>query len=101
MWGVVVVAGIATFAMRYSFIGLFGRFAIPPVVERSLRYVAPSVLAAITFPAIFAPEGTIDLWNAYVLAATCGGLAAWATKSIGAAIVVGLPALWLLQWLGA
>lgn len=98
MWIVVVLAGIATFSMRLSFIALFGRLDIPPTLERALKYVAPSVLAAITFPAILAPGGSLDPWNAFVPAAIVGGLAAWWTKSIGAAIVVGLPALWLLTW---
>lgn len=99
MWIVVILAGIATYAMRLSFIALFGKVAIPPDVERALKYIAPAVLAAITVPAVLAPGGTIDVWNAFVPAAIVGGLAAWKTKSIGAAIVVGMPALWLLQWL--
>jgi branched-subunit amino acid transport protein len=99
MWIVVITAGIATFAIRFVFIGLFGRIEIPPTLERSLRYIAPAVLAALSLPAVLAPGGTFDPWNPFVPAAIIGGLAAWATKSIGAAIVVGLPALWLLQWL--
>ena len=99
MWIVVIVAGIATFAMRFVFIGLFGRIEVPPTLERGLRYIAPAVLAALTLPAVLAPGGTFDPWNPFVPAAIIGGIAAWATKSIGAAIVVGLPALWLLQWM--
>jgi branched-subunit amino acid transport protein len=99
MWIVVIAAGIATFAMRFSFVALFGRMGIPVPLERALRYVAPAVLAAITLPAVVAPGGTIDPWNVYVPAALIGGIAAWRTKSIGAAILVGLPALWLLEWL--
>ncbi len=98
MWFVVIAAGIATFAMRFSFIALFGRVGVPVPLERALRYVAPAVLAAITVPAIVAPGATFDPWNAFVPAAILGGIAAWRTKSIGAAIIVGLPALWLIQW---
>ena len=96
-WIVIIASGIATFAMRFSFIALFGRFSIPETVERALKYVAPSVLAALTLPALLAPGGTFDPWNVFVPAAVLGGLAAWRTKSIGAAIVVGMPALWILQ----
>ena len=96
-WIVIIAAGIATFAMRFSFIALFGRFSVPAHVERALKYVAPSVLAALTLPALLAPGGTFDPWNVFVPAAVLGGLAAWRTKSIGAAIVVGMPALWILQ----
>lgn len=99
MWIVVIVAGIATFGMRFSFIALFGRVGVPVQLERALRYVAPAVLAAITVPAVVAPGASFDPWNAFVPAAIIGGVAAWRTRSIGAAILVGLPALWVLEWM--
>ena len=99
MWGVVVASGIATFAIRFSLIALFGRFKIHPTVESGLRFISPSVLAALTLPAVISPGGTIDPWNAMIPALVVSGLAAWYTRSIGAAIVTGLPALWLIQWL--
>lgn len=98
MWMVVVLAGIATFSMRFVFIALFKRIAVPPNLERGLRYVAPAVLAAITLPAIIAPGHVWDPINAFVPAAIIGGAAAWRTKSIGAAIAVGLPAMWIINW---
>ena len=55
------------------------------------------VLAALTMPAVLAPGGSFDPWSVLVPAAIIGGVAARATKSIGAAILVGLPALWLLR----
>lgn len=98
-WVVVLIAGIATFLIRFSFIALFGRVSVPAPLERSLKYIAPSVLAALAVPAIIAPDGSIDPLSVFVPAAILGGLAAWRTRSIGAAIVVGMPALWLFQWL--
>jgi len=97
-WIVVITAGVATFAMRFVFIALFGRITVPDWLERALRYVAPSVLAAITLPAVVAPGGVFGLWNPFVPAAIIGGLAAWRTKSIGISIVAGLVSLWILQW---
>ncbi|MDA2978171.1 MAG: AzlD domain-containing protein [Actinomycetota bacterium] len=99
MWIVVVLAGIATFSMRFVFIALFGVIAVPPLLARALRYVAPAVLAAITVPAFVAPGALFDPINAFVPAGILGGLAAWRSKSIGAAFAVGLPALWLINWL--
>jgi branched-subunit amino acid transport protein len=98
-WVVVIVVGIATFAIRFVFIALFGKVGIPGWLERSLRYVAPSVLAAITVPAVIAPGGIVTLWSPLLPAAIIGGLAAWVTKSIGAAIVFGMAALWILRWI--
>lgn len=99
IWHVVILTGLATFAMRFSFIALFGHVAVPPLLERALRYVAPAVLAAIALQSLMIRDGTLDPWNPFVPAAIIGGLAAYFTKSIGAAIVVGLPALWLVSWL--
>lgn len=98
-WVVVIVVGIVTFAMRFVFIALFGRVGIPAWLERSLRYVAPSVLAAIALPAVVAPEGVVAIWSPLLPAAVIGGLAAWVTKSIGAAILFGMVALWVIRWL--
>jgi branched-subunit amino acid transport protein len=99
MWTVVILAGIATFSMRFVFIALFDRIAAPPVLERGLKYVAPAVLAAITVPALVAPGQIWDPVNPFLPAAVIGGLAAWRTKSIGAAIAFGLPALWIINWI--
>jgi branched-subunit amino acid transport protein len=99
MWTVVILAGIATFAMRFVFIALFKKVAVPPVLERGLRYVAPAVLAAITLPALVSPGHVWDPVNAFLPAAVIGGVAAWRTKSIGAAIAFGLPALWIINWI--
>jgi len=98
-WVVVIVVGVATFAMRFVFIALFGKITIPMWLERSLRYVAPSVLAAIAVPAVLAPNGVVALWTPLLPAAIIGALAAWLTKSIGAAIVFGMITLWMLQWM--
>jgi branched-subunit amino acid transport protein len=97
-WIVVIVVGLATFAMRFLFIALFGRIAVPRWLERSLAYVAPSVLAAITVPAVVAPGGTYELWNPFIPAVIVGGIAAWLSRSIGGAILAGLVALWIIQW---
>ncbi len=43
MWIVVIVAGIATYAIRFVLIGLFGTIEVPPIIERALRYIAPAV----------------------------------------------------------
>lgn len=99
LWISVVVAGIATYLIRFSFIAMFGKVEVPPLLERALRYVAPAVLAAIALPGLIVRDGGVDVTNPYVPAAIVGGLAAYFTKSIGAAIVVGLPALWLFTWM--
>lgn len=96
--GVIVVLGVITFAIRFSFIALFGRLErIPPRVERVLHYVPAAVLAALVLPSllVFQPEGGIALDK---LAA--GGVAtavAWRTEDILATMAAGMVVLWAVR----
>ncbi len=71
-------------------------------MERALTYVAPAVFAAIVFPAVLLPEGTVDVVpdsNPRFLAAVLAAVAAWRLKSVVAVTVVGMAALWIIDWL--
>lgn len=96
----IIAIGIGSYLIRLSFIGILGTRAVPIWAEAPLRYVAPAVFAALVFPALLLPEGTLELApaaNPRLLAGALAALTAWLTKSIGAAMVVGLGALWILQ----
>jgi branched-subunit amino acid transport protein len=100
-WLIVIAVGIGTYGARVSFIGALGHRRLPAAVERALEYVAPAVFAAIVFPAVFLPEGSIDLapsTNPRFIAATLAALVAWRLKSVVAVIVVGMGALWILDY---
>lgn len=63
IWTVIVVLGLGTFAIRYSFLGLIGGRAMPPWVLRHLRYTAVAVLPGLVAPLVIWPaatEGTPD-----------------------------------------
>ncbi len=99
-WLVIVAIGVLTYLIRLSFIGLLGNRAMPLWAERPLSYVAPSVLAALTLPAVVVPDNEIDLapgTNPRVLAAVVAALVAWRFKNMAAVIVVGMTVLWALQ----
>ena len=57
-WIVVVVLGLATYAIRFSFLGLLGNRALPGWLQRSLRYTAVAVLPALVAPAVLWPPVT-------------------------------------------
>ncbi len=44
LWLTMIAIGIATFAIRLSFIYLFGKVEMPDLVKKALRYVPPAVL---------------------------------------------------------
>lgn len=101
IWLVMLLGGALTFGMRMLFIYLFGRFEIPVVVKRALRFVPPAVLSAIIAPALFMPENTLDvsLGNDHLLAGVVAILVAWRTKSTLLTIVAGMITLLVLMWL--
>lgn len=101
IWGMVVAIGVATFAIRGSFIALFGRLdEVPPRLERALRYVPPAVLAALVAPSLVTVDPATGGLAVDKLVA--GGLAAavaWRTENVFATMTVGMGALWAVRFL--
>jgi len=100
IWLVLLLGGLITFAIRFSFIYLFGRFHVPDALRKALHYVPPAVLSAIIFPELFIRNETVDLSldNHRLIAGLVAILVAWFTKSIFITILVGMLALLLLQF---
>lgn len=84
------IAGLGTYLMRGSLVVLLGRVAIPARVERSFRYIAPAVLAAIVAPALLVTDAGLAPFDARVAAGLAAGLAAWRWRTIPATLVAGL-----------
>lgn len=99
IWGLIVAIGVLTFAIRLSFIALFGYVEeIPAGLQRALRYVPPAVLGALVLPALLGGVGTgtpaVDKLTAGVAAAGV----AWRTENVLATMVAGMGVLWLLRF---
>jgi branched-subunit amino acid transport protein len=102
IWSLIVVVGAINFAARLSFIALFARREMPPLLARALRHVPAAMLTAIVVPAIvFATPGVLrlDAGNVKLIAALAAGIAAWRWRNTLLTIGTGMAALWLLQWL--
>ncbi len=99
IWLVMALGGLLTYAVRLSFIALYGRMQVPGLVQRALRYIPPAVLSAIILPEVVMQSGRLNLagGNPRLLAAVLAGLVAWKTKSSLLTIIVGMAALWTLQ----
>ncbi|ELZ96966.1 hypothetical protein C440_04293 [Haloferax mucosum ATCC BAA-1512] len=101
VWGVIVLAGALTFAIRGSFVYLFGRIdTVPPRIKSALEYVPAAVFAALVFPALVAPTGdlSLSLGNDRLVAGVLAALAAWYTERVFVTIAVGMGALWVLRF---
>jgi len=99
IWAVVAVVGLATFAIRHSFVYLFGRIdGVPPRIERALRFVPAAVLAALVAPEVVDPGATLaaTVLDDRFLAGAVAAVVAWYTENMFATIAVGLGALWLI-----
>lgn len=91
------VAGLGTYLLRASLVVLLGRVTVAPAVERSLRYIAPAVLAAIVAPALLLDaDGGLQVVDLRVLAGVAAGLAAWRWRTIPATLAAGLGVYWVL-----
>ena len=101
LWGVILAIGVVTYAIRLSFIALFGRVDdVPPRVERALSYVPAAVLAALVFPALVTVQPTVvgTLGQDRVFAGLVAAAVAWRTENVFATIAVGMGALWTLRF---
>ncbi|MGJ7514386.1 AzlD domain-containing protein [Pseudomonas baetica] len=102
LWGLFLVIGLGTFALRLSFVELYGRLRIPPLLSRALMYVPASVLAALVLPAVVYPNGhgefVID--NPQIPAALIAAWVAWRTRNTVLTLLAGMGVLWGLKFLG-
>lgn len=97
-WLIIAGMGLVTYALRLSMIGAIGRWRVPPLLHRALRFVPPAVLSAIIFPELLAPGGALSLsaGNTRLLAGIAAAFIAWRTKNTLLTIAVGMAVLWLL-----
>ncbi|MEW5942100.1 MAG: AzlD domain-containing protein [Chloroflexota bacterium] len=103
LWLVLLLGGLITFGMRFSFVWLLGRYEVPVTMRRALRYVPPAVLSAIVIPELLMRENSLDfsLGNARLLAGVVAiAVAAW-TKNSLLTILAGFVTLLVLQALVA
>lgn len=92
IWLVIVLLGIGTFTLRFSFMGLIGNRPLPAWVLRHLRYTPVAVLPALIAPLVLWPEATggqpdlarslaafvtvaLGIWRKNVILSIAGGAA--------------------------
>lgn len=90
-----VVVGIGTYLMRSSFILVLADRDFPPVMTEGLRYVAPSVMAALVVSLTL--DGSSPAGWSEVSALLIGGAVGRRTRSLPWVLVTGMATLWLLR----
>jgi branched-subunit amino acid transport protein len=96
---IIVLVGVGSYLFRSVFILALSDRTPPPVVSKALRNVGPAVLSALVAtdlwgtnaPAVGTPE---------MVGVVAAGLAAWRTRNLIVAVVVGMVVRWVLMaWL--
>ena len=101
IWLLIFAVGAINFTARLSFIALFARRNIPPLMAEALKHVAVAMVTAIVVPAVvFMPPGVlrIDPGNAKLIAALAAGAVAWWSRSAVATIAGGMVVLWAVRY---
>jgi branched-subunit amino acid transport protein len=98
-----LIAGMAlvTFLIRYTMFALGERAKFPDLLVRALRYVPPTVLTAITVPAVLMPGGDkleLSYTNAYLIGAIVACAVGWFSQNLLLTIVVGMLTFLGWQW---
>lgn len=100
VWVVIVVLGIGTFLIRWSFLGALGNRDMPAWVLRMLRYTPVAVLPALVAPLVVWPAATGGQMDPARMAAAIATVAVglW-TRSMILAILGGAVTLFSLLYL--
>ena len=98
LWAVILVVGALNYLSRLSFIALFARRSMPPLLERALRYVPAAMLTALIIPMVVdvTAEG-VSAHAAKVAAAILATVVAWFKLGTLWTLGLGMAALWILQ----
>lgn len=96
IWLTILLLGVGTYLIRFSFIGLIGDRPLPPFVLRLLRYVPVAVMPGLVAPLILWPQATGGTPDAPRLVAAAVALTIGAaTRSVIGAVFGGMGALYL------
>ena len=99
LWMVIFAVGLINYLSRLSFIAVFARRSMPPLLARALKYVPAAMLTALVLPMIMgdAAAGGAVPFNPKAGAAGLAGVVAFYTRSTLWTLGTGMAALWLLQ----
>jgi branched-subunit amino acid transport protein len=96
-WTVILAAGLGSYLFRLSMIVLFDRITMPAYLQRASELVAPAAFAALAAAGVAAACGGLGMTRAAapLVAVAAAVIAVLRTGSPQAAILAGMPALWV------
>lgn len=101
VWTVIILLGIVTYLIRFSFLGLLAGRRLPAWAAEALGFVPVAVLPAIIAPMVLLSPATRDWAEPHrPLAALLALGVGMATRSLLGAIAAGMGGFWVLRALG-
>lgn len=100
VWLLIAGAGLLTFLLRWSFLALGERHALPAWLMRVLRFVPAAVLSALVAPGLLVPHGELSLlWpNEKLIAGMVALVVAARVRGVIWTLVSGFAVFWALRW---
>lgn len=95
-WLVIIAAGVGSYLLRLSMITAADRVRLPTRLEQASELVAPAAFAALAATAIAEATLAAGAAPAPLIATAVAVLAAARTGSPQAALLAGMPTLWLI-----
>ena len=100
IWTIIVLLGLGTYAIRFSFIAAYGRIRLPLWAMRLLRYTPVAVLPGLVAPMVLWPAANGgDPEPARITAALVALTLGVLTKNVLAAMFGGGATLYLMLYL--
>lgn len=100
IWLIILLVGLGTFLVRFSFLGIIGGRKLPEWVLRHLRYTPVAVLPGLVAPLVLWPPATGGMLDApRLLAALATVGLGLVTKNVLMAIIGGAGTLYLALFL--
>lgn len=94
IWTIIIILGIGTFLIRFSFIGLVGNRPLPAWLLRHLRYTGVTVIPALVAPLVVWPTATDGAFDVPRFSAAIAALVVgYLTKNTLLSIVGGAAVL--------
>lgn len=93
LWLTFILIGLATTLPRASFIVLGNRAALPPALQRALRYAPAAALAAIVVPDVLLVGGELQPLNPKLAAAIAAVVAATLSRNPWLPFIAGMAVL--------
>ena len=96
-WAVVLAAGAGSYLFRISILLLAARVGLPPVLERAAHFAVPTAFAALEATALAGDVSASSATIAPLTAIAVAVVAVHRTGSSYAALLAGMPTLWVLS----